>query len=226
MDRFSSNALEPLSYLTYLVAVTLYMAGKKEGRIKVLFCYSIIAMVIMIAISATTVMQQTNIWLYDLFSLVTSIGVFSYFAGLFIKRTARRIVVSLLLFINAFYWITALAIVRSFPTFDSMGNALLSVSIVIASFLYFHQILTNVSEVNILDNFDFWFISSYLLYYSGSFLIFLTYGYFTTRIMPTYSYDERNLLTQLWAGHNILLFISSLITLSGTLWLIYRKRLS
>ena len=121
------------------------------------------------------------------------------------------------------------ALIRNFTLtqvrlFDSMGYSIVSASIATYVFMYFHQLLKNVTGASILAEFNFWLASVYLIYFVGSFIIFVSYGYLTNKILSTYTKQETHLLTALWGLHNILLFISAISLLTGCLWLTYRKK--
>jgi hypothetical protein len=107
-----------------------------------------------------------------------------------------------------------------------MGFVILSVGVVLMSFLFMHQILTNVTEEPLSWNFDFWFVASQLFYHLGSFFVFLTYGYLTRKLQISndYSIENRVYLSQLWLGHNVLLFLSALVIAGSLLWIYFRKK--
>jgi hypothetical protein len=92
--------------------------------------------------------------------------------------------------------------------------------------MFMHQILANVSEESLSMNFDFWFVSSLLIYNLGAFIIFLTFGYLTRKILPAelYSFENRDLVTAVWGVHNVLLFLSSLLTLASAVWISFHKK--
>jgi hypothetical protein len=93
-------------------------------------------------------------------------------------------------------------------------------------FMYIHELLANVSEHPLLFSFDFWFVSAQIIYYLGSFIIFLSFNYLTKKILPTelYSHENRAILTKLWGVHNVLLFLGSLLTTGGAAWISSRKK--
>jgi hypothetical protein len=114
------------------------------------------------------------------------------------------------------------------PLFDSVGYVMLSTSNVAMILMFQHQLLKHIEEESLTLNFDFWFTSSQLIYFLGALMIFLTFNYLTRKILPveTYSPENRKLLTQLWGVHNVLLFLSSLLTLGSILWISSHKKLA
>jgi hypothetical protein len=163
--------------------------------------------------------------LYSLLSLLTLICVGMYFYYTLFTPWKKRIVIILCL-IQSGYYITGNFIFTRSQVLDSTAYVILSIGIVLMAFMYMHQILTNVTEAPLSWNLDFWFVSSQLIYYLGSFFIFLTYGYLTEKIMQTdlYSYENRIYISQLWRIHNVLLFLSSLIISAGIIWISFRRK--
>lgn len=139
------------------------------------------------------------------------------------KKTVITIYTLQTLYFIIYHWI-----IRNESVFDSMGNVILSTGMVIMVFMFLYQILTNITEESLSANFDFWFVSAQLVYFLGSFIIFLTFSYFTRKILPVelYSNENRDVLTKLWGVHNVLLFLSSLLTLGSVAWITFRKKSS
>ena len=115
-------------------------------------------------------------------------------------------------------------VLQEFHLFDSVGYSIVSFSVVLYVIMYFHQLLSNVTDENLFHDFNFWLGSGYLIYFLGSFIIFLTYHYFTNRILATYTQEERQLLTNLWGLHNCLLFSGAGLLLGFILWLGYQRK--
>lgn len=93
--------------------------------------------------------------------------------------------------------------------------AITYLSVVIYSLVYFEQVMSNVSEMNLLLQFNFWLVSGYLLYYFGSFFIILFYD--------NVEINDRAII---WSLQNVILFISSVLTLSGSLWISRHRQFS
>jgi hypothetical protein len=86
-------------------------------------------------------------------------------------------------------------------------------TIVIYVLLFFDQVLRNVSELNILHQFDFWLASGYLMFFLSCFFIILFYDNVEVK--------DKSIL---WSVQNIILLFSCLLTLSGALWINYRLK--
>jgi hypothetical protein len=219
-----ANLLEPAAYLILLAAATLYAKKRGGPKINLLIAYFSTAF-LLLAISSLIVILRLNenIWLYNLHAFATVSFLGLYFRNQFYtplkKHTVTALMVVLLL-----YLLVKNLVLREFRLFDSIGYSLVALSLIVYVFMYFHQLLNNVSELNIFDNFNFWLSSSFLIYFSGNFIIFLTYHYFTVKIMATYTDEERDILTNLWGLHNCLLLVGALMLLFGSLWIVYRRK--
>lgn len=224
MKNLVANLLEPISYLVFLTAVSLYTKKDRNARVQLLISYFSIAFLLLFIVSITVMFDLgTNIWLYNLHALVTIILLGLHFRNLFVSPLKKYTAAALTVLVSAYFLVKNL-VLHQFQLFDSIGYSMLSLSLIIFVFMYFHQLLNNVTELNIFDNFNFWLTSSFLIYFSGNFIIFLTYHYFTNKILPTYTKEEQAILTNLWGLHNCLLFVGSLMLLFGSVWIVYRKR--
>jgi hypothetical protein len=188
---------------------------------KVLMIYYFIATALLLKAAYS----EKNIEIYSLLSLLTFVCVGSYFYYTFLISWKKKLVI-LFCVIQGAYYILGNFIFSPAKFFDSTGYVILSIGIVLMAFMYMHQILTNVTEEPLSWNLDFWFVSSQLVYYLGSFFIFLTYGYITQKLLASdlYSYENRVYISQLWRVHNVLLFLSSLIISAGIIWISFRRR--
>ncbi|HEV7332006.1 MAG TPA: hypothetical protein VGN63_13305 [Flavisolibacter sp.] len=221
---FINNYLEPTGYFIYLIALWLYARRYSEKHITALLAYCFLTFVVMLI--ASIMVQNSsypNIWLYNIHAFLTIVFLGFYFRNLFQSRF-KVIAATLLCAIIVVYLLVKNIVLQDFQLFDSMGYSLVSAAVVFFVLMYFHQLLSNVTDQNILRNFNFWLASGYLIYFAGSFIIFLSYYYLTTQILATYTAQERELLTTLWGVHNMLLFVSAFSLLIGSLWLTYRKK--
>lgn len=224
LSKLFTNLLEPISYLIFTISFLLYYQKEKTVKIKVLWFYNLLALAMMISISVDTFWGQNNIDTYNLFFITTVLCFSVYFWLLFRSKTKKTIVV-LFAVLCSVYFLVRIFFPPPVKMFDSIAFSLLSIMIVLMAFFYFQQILTKVTEESLFVQIDFWFIISLLIRYSGNFVIYLTYYYLTKKILANhYTRHDRYLLTQLWGGHNILLFLSSVVFNAGTLWTIYRRK--
>ncbi len=165
----------------------------------------------------------SNIMLYNLLALCTVLFIGVYFRKQMHSALKRKLIIGMIFFYVA-YVIIKNFFLKEYVLFDSLGYSFVSAIVTVYVFMFFHQVLNNVTEESILTRFDFWLSAGYLINFLGSFIIFLSYYYFTRKILATYTTAERELVTALWGVHNVLLFVSALSLLIGSIWLTYRNR--
>lgn len=220
-----THLLEPISYLLSCLVLSFFAFVDNRPRIKILAFYYLLATLI---IGKAVLLALPNNSLYSFLSLLTFLCLGVYFYYTLVTSFKRKVVVFICLLDIIYHFINSFVLQQS-EVFDSMGYVLLSLGIILMIFMFMHQVLNNVSEEPLAYNFEFWFASSQLVYQLGSFGIFLTYNYLTTKILSSelYSVENRSLLEILWGVHNVLLFLSSLITTGSVLWITsHRKSLS
>jgi hypothetical protein len=221
---FVTNYLEPVALLIYFIATYIYFKRKKTAAAKTLITYYLTVTLLQLYASyVVKFIQLSNIWVYDLVAFLTAAFIGYYFYQLLLS-SAKKKTVLLLMGVYLAYAVYRQASLEGQRLFDSMGYAILSASIAIYVFMYFHQVLKNVTEISILKEFNFWLSSSYLLYYIGNFFVFVSYYYLTTKVINTLTKPQMDLLTALWGLHNVLLFLGALSLLTGSLWITYRKK--
>lgn len=225
LELLISYALEPASYI--LQAISLYYYSKRDNqfKIKVLVGYCLVASIMLF--KATVIQFNPNITTYNLLQLLTFFAIATYYHQTFYLKWKKRMV-ALLCFLDIVYYLINSLWFGNNLIFDSIGYVFLSIGVMLMIFLYLHQLLTNVTEESLPLSFDFWFSCSQMIYHLGAFAIFLTFNYLTKQIIgpDMYSQENRTILTWLWGAHNVLLFLSTLITIGGILWISSRKKSS
>jgi len=221
--NFVAILLEPLSYVLFSIALLLRTTIEKRAKVKVLFIYYLIAAVSFSYAGWLVFKNQNNNWIYNLLYLPAVVAICYYFHETLYSRRNKTIV-KFFIALNVIYFVVRIMLFGKLVVIDSIAYSLLSISVSFLSFVYFYQLLRNVNEYKVWANFDFWLISAYLLYFLGSFFIFLLYSNLTYNILATYTLEQRILLSVLWGVHNVLLFLSSVITLVSSLWITYRNR--
>jgi hypothetical protein len=216
-----SFILEPTAQFLYLAAIS-YCLWKvdRSNRFKMIWVYYLIGFLILFKILFT----RHNSYLYSLLYVTTSVGFGFYFYTLFESRVKKWFAIFPGL-ITLVYYLTK-TITGGEPLFPSIGFIISSTGIIILIFIYLYDLMTHVKEDALSRNFDFWFICSQLVYHLGAFGIFLTYNHLTAKILAAehYSVKNRELLTYLWGVHNVLLFLGSLLTWFGIVWIVSRRR--
>jgi hypothetical protein len=216
--------IEPFSFLLLVLFLIYHARSEKSVRVKILIGYYFLGCLLMIKANLLH-RGENNIDDYRLMSLLTSL-VMSFYFYTRLKGKWHRLTVVFFVALNVCYYIGYYFLDYNPNAFDSLGYVLTSFCIVVMVFFFMYQTLKNVTDEPLSHNFDFWFVAAQLLYHSGSFIVFLTYGYLTKKIQEADHYTDSNryLLMNLWNGHNILLLISSLMICSAILWITWRKK--
>jgi hypothetical protein len=216
--------LEPVGYFIFLLAFLIHFikTGKRFSLAAIVFY--LFSSLIMWRSAMLALDGKQNYFLYNCFLLPAAILFFGSYFEMIMENIGRKRVVAVLFIINAALFAFRAIFLPPPHFFDSIGFATLSVSIVILSLIFFQQRLSQVSEMSIFTNFNFWVVCSYFILFSASFVVFLTYYYLTQKISANYVYKNRYMLTLLWGIPNLLLFVSSLLTLTGSLWTSYPRK--
>jgi len=222
MRYLISFLLESISYFLFFTALA-YFISRVDSKIKywVLGGFYLIGFLVMLKILTP---RYYNGFLYNFIYMATSLT-YGYFFFVTLRSRLKQGIIVLCCAATLIYYIVH-SLILGETLFDSLGYVISSMGIVIMIFMYLHQEINNVTEKAITLNFDFWFSASQLIYHLGAFGIFLTYNHLTTKILDPehYSYENRDLLTSLWGVHNVLLFLGSLLTWFGILWIVSRRR--
>lgn len=166
--------------------------------------------------------ETVNTQFYNLLYLFSGLFMGGYFFLLFKRPWKRAGALAVSLGTLVYYIVNS--VVNTQPYFDSIGFALSSIGIVTLLFIHLHQHLQQVTEQRLVMNFTFWFSCVLLFYYLGAFAIFLSYNYFTYKLMAGGNQRESiDILTYLWMVHNVILFLGGIVTAYGIVWISRRK---
>ncbi len=216
--------LEGIAYTNLFLAILFfYWKGGNSIRYKIvsifLLTISILAVSISVQKGVSNSLQYSLIYLFNTFCWCS-------FFYLIYDTNLKKILAVIIAALTLLYFIYKNILLEFDLIFDSLGQVISSIGIVIFVFLFLNQILSNVKSDPISNNFDFWIASSMLIYHLGAFGIFLTFNHFTSKILdtPFYNKENREILTYLWGVHNVLLFLASLLTWVGVLWIVYRRK--
>lgn len=207
MRDFLKNILEPLAFLIYTLAMIISLRKDRSGRQQVLLVHYIIATGLFCYATYLERTNGDNNWIYNTFHFLNICGLSAYFL-LVIGNAVKKLVIKWLWVFNVCTFILFDVLMQRFLTYNPTVYAISSLSIIIYCLMFFHHIIQNVREANILTQIDFWLISGYLLYFLSSFFVIILY----TSVLV-------NLRAHVWAIQNIILVFSALITLTGTLWM-------
>lgn len=211
LRQIFKDTLEPFSYLIYAVSFFILL-NKGFPRIKkILLIYYLIS-IPLISVGVFTKNMIVNHVVYNLFFFITICVLSFYFKSVVFEKT-RRSIINIVLFINVVLFAIYDLINGGISDINTFSYAVTYLSILIYALLYFEHLIRNVNELNLLLQFDFYLVSGYLLYFFSCFFIILFYD--------NVEIEERALL---WSLQNIILFLSSMLTISGSLWIHHRKK--
>ncbi|MBS1556493.1 MAG: hypothetical protein JSU09_16350 [Bacteroidetes bacterium] len=223
MDDILSFVLEPVAYLICAAFILLHSIRIRQLKYFILIAYYFIATLLIAR--ANLFREVNNIEIYNVLNLITFVFLGAYYYLTIITAWRRKVILAMAVGGGLYYAGTKILVSDSILLFDSTGQVLLSIAMLTMVSFFLQQLWINVNEEPLSMNFDFWFSSAQLTYYVASFLIFLTYRYLTKKVIDgNYLYEDRKLLTELWAVHNVILFLSSSIIAGSTLWIRYRSK--
>lgn len=208
MRYFFKDILEPFSYLIYAISFLIIFKKSKTIKRNFLFVYYLVAALLLFAACFT----KDNNLIYNLFFFIT-VSVFSYYFHTIISNKTKKLIIAIFFGINFILFLTYDIVFNRWYQYNTHVFAVSFLSIVVYGLFYFDELIRNIDEMVLLEKFDFWLVSGYILYFIGSFSIIC----FFDKIPVT----ERALL---WSVQNIILFLSSVITLIGGLWIPSQKR--
>lgn len=218
MGYFIKNFLEPFSYLIYAIAMFFEYRRDRTVKKMVLYIFYIISAIsIGYACKVALDVNDNNNWIYNSHYILSTV-IFGYFFYNTLFSVISRVTISIL-FTSALIMLIATSFFIRNSSFNSYGSAFLFIVMVTSSLMYLRQRFRQLNEESILFTFELWLISGYILYFLGSFFVVLTYNYYSTRL----SEEKWYLLADIWGVQNALLFISSLLAMTGHLWISYQK---
>lgn len=225
-NKIISYWLEGIASVTILLAVIFFIWRIDScKRYKFIAFYLFLTALFTVEISIHT--GKSNSFQYSCVYLLNCLCWSTFFFQLYNSRFKKKVAV-VIGTITTLYFLYKNVILEFDLIFDSLGQAISSIGIVLLIFIYLHQILSVIRSESLTQNFDFWLSSAQLTYHLGAFGIFLTFNHFTSKIFntPNYSSENRQILSSLWGVHNVLLFLASLLTWIGVVWIIYKKKSS
>jgi hypothetical protein len=226
LDRIISYWLEGIASISILLAVLFSIWRADSGnRYKYVAVYLFLIALFAVEISIHT--GKSNSFQYSCIYLLNSLCWSIFFFQLFNTSFKKKLAIGVALITTSYFFYKNVFLEFDL-LFDSIGQVLSSTGIVLLIFIYFHQVLSVIKPDSLTQNFDFWISSAQLIYHLGAFGIFLTFNHFTSKIFNTenYSSENRQILASLWGVHNVLLFLASLLTWVGVLWIVYRRKSS
>jgi hypothetical protein len=203
------NFLEPFSYFIYAAIFFLKLKDEKNIEANVLFWYYLVAAILLTYANFLIVTDRADIdnnWMYNLVYFMTISTLSWYFYRLLPARQKKSFVIGAFILNALIFVVYDLILGHLIRSYNNYVYAICFICIVVYSFMYFNHLLNHVTGSSILNNFNFWLVSGYLLYFLGAFIVVLLYR--------TVNYNDLNTV---WTFQSIILFLSALITLIGYL---------
>jgi len=208
MKEFINNFLEPLSPLLPLL---LFLFNFRKARatvdLRLLFFVYLVLFILNLMAAVYAYFDTTNIWIYDLICITAFITISFYLISILRSETRRKIIYFFLPVYIAFF-LGYTYVLGYNSLFNSISFAALSLLISTYCVLFFIEKLTRMEEERLQDSYSFWVVTSFFIYYLGSFFIFLTFKNLSSKGAS---------IGILWGLHNIIYFISCSIAAFG-LW--------
>lgn len=213
MSEFINNFLEAFSPLVPLIFLLIYFNQVKRSKEFILLFVVYFLFFLLNSVATIYAYYDTeNIWVYDLVGLTSFISISFYMALLMKTGKYKKIIYFILPVFSSFY-LGYTYILGNSSIFNSIGYALLAVIISIFCILYFMECISLADERKLSEIYSFWVVTSFFVYYLGSFFIFITYKAMTANGINT---------GLLWGLHNIIYFISCCIAAFG-IWKHFQK---
>ena len=148
--------------------------------------------------------QVRNIYVYQVNALLSCIIVTLYLVKELSKISGPSVSVRLKLYAFVSYALLLIFVLfEDTSFFNSLSYTFTGFTICVFCILFYLQSLSNLKEENLIRSTRFWAVTSFFLYYSISFFIFIYYKVFTELSISNFQV--------LWGIHNIVLFLSCLL---------------
>lgn len=223
MRAFINNYLETISPLWPLIVLLFCIKKDTSMAIRILFFHYSMATLLCIVIAILSYLYIENIIFYTVFSITQFVTISFFFY--FITKDRRQ---SYIIIGSAFLYMLFLPFNFTFletnAAFTSISTATAALLIILYCFLYFRERLILVDLDNVETKRNFFIVVSFFLYYAGAFFIFLTYRTITIEGINFSDLSVRRDIGTLWGMHNIIYFISCLISSSGLLWHMFQTK--
>ena len=184
-----------------------------KGVYKYIFLYLLIQLILNSVCSILAAEKVNNILLYQtncLTSLVLLTLFFNEVIPAFKKHKWFKILSWSLVTL-----LTAYMFFEKKSSFNSHSFSYTGLIIVMYSLLYFYNKIAHPSLTKITKEPVFWFVTGFFIYYSATFMIFVSYGVLTE--------EQKIDVNLLWRLHNIIFFIMCVYISVGYLCITSRK---
>ncbi len=144
--------------------------------LKVLFIYILLSILVEILTGYLSINNINNLFIYYYFSFLEFVlFVIIYFHILNIYR--KKMLMWCIISIFGLICLIDFLLLGGDNKMNELSRNVESVSLITLSIFYFNSLIKNSDGQNLLQQFSFWFNSSIIIYFSGSFFIFLFSNY-------------------------------------------------
>jgi hypothetical protein len=225
MNELLYNFLEPISSLLPLLVLLFYIKKAKASK-ELLLLFSLYGGLFTLYLTSSffAYFDIPNNFLYNIVILFSFTLLSIYFCLIMKSRRVKIAIAAIIMpvFISLFCIYTFF--LKKDTLFNSVGYTVMSIVIIIYSFLFIWEKFSLLEFENIYDDYRFWVIASFMLYYISSFFIFLSYHYLTSKGLKSLSQEQIKNIGVLWGLHNIFYFISCLTVSYGLKWKGFRAK--
>jgi len=153
--------------------------------LKVLFCYLFFSFLFEIYTIYLIQLNQYNLFSYYLFSVVEfSIFTFIYMTLFRFKQKLSISIIFILIFILVAY--IDYNHINGHEHMNELSRNVESIILIIFAILFFRHIILNPLKENLVTSYSFWFNTAIIVYFSGSFFIFLFSNYMLDKSPSTF----------------------------------------
>ena len=126
----------------------------------------------------------SNVWIVNVYTLLESLFLFSFFYFLFASKLLFQRITLLLSTLLVIIWVTTNFIVGNIHTYDSISQASEFIILFFLCLLYYFQKAKVVDEYFVYSYYEFWIVSALLMYCAGTFFSFFVPTSITNKRTP------------------------------------------
>ena len=210
LKELINNFLEFIApSIVLLVLLILRKRWKGTGFMKILFFYYLCSSINLgIATYLAFINAPSNIFWYNVHGFLSALMLSLFFRQILQSACSKKLVLALSALGLAAY-IIILLFFDDRITFNSTGYSIISLLIVLYSFLFLREMFRLLNTDPIHTEVTVWIVSAFLTYYLSSFLIQLSYKNLTRFLATAFSQKERD--SWVWAIHNVLYLLANII---------------
>lgn len=217
--EFFYNFLEPISPLFPLIVIVInFRKARATPELLLLFILYFGLFILQMSASVFALFDRPNNIFYSLISIFSFIFISLFFHRIIFSNLAKKLILLVVIPACSFLFIGYTVFSKRDLLFNSVCFATFSIVIIIYCFIYIREKFNLMEYEKISDDYRFWVTASFLVYYIGSFFIFLTFQYLTQSGLARLTTKQIKAIGMLWGLHNFIYFISCLLSAYGLRW--------